>query len=136
MTEVENWRRLAEHVVARRAAMGHRSQAAFQQATGFGGRTLGDLERGDRTNYSGATLARLDLALGWAVGSARRVLRGGDPIVSPSAQSTEVDSPESGTAVLLTELMDELQKVTPAQREASIRIALDVVRAVTEQQHD
>ena len=38
---------------------------------------LGDVEKARRDNYSDATLAALEAALGWEAGTARRVVQGG-----------------------------------------------------------
>jgi transcriptional regulator with XRE-family HTH domain len=73
----EDWRRLADYVVARRVELGMRDRRAFAEATGVTERTLGKLEKGQRVSAS--TLAIVENQLGWAPGSYRRILAGGEP---------------------------------------------------------
>src|SRR6204780_5793007 len=71
----EDWRRLADYVVARRVELGMRDRRAFAEATGVTERTLGKLENGQRVSPS--TLGMVENRLGWAPGSCRRILAGG-----------------------------------------------------------
>jgi Helix-turn-helix len=87
----EDWRRLADYVVARRVELGMRDRRALAAATGVTDRTLGKLENGQRVSAS--TLAVIENELGWAPGSARRVLTGGEPIVTAAAADAEYDDP-------------------------------------------
>jgi hypothetical protein len=75
----EDWRRLADYVVARRVELGMRDRRALAAATGVTDRTLGKLENGQRVSAS--TLGVIDNHLGWAPGSCRRILAGGEPDV-------------------------------------------------------
>ena len=91
----ENWRLLADYVVAGRVAMGMRDRRALAAATGVTERTLGKLENGHRVSAS--TLGAIENELGWAPGSCRRILAGGPgpgtrPPVS-DAPDTSVPSP-------------------------------------------
>jgi transcriptional regulator with XRE-family HTH domain len=74
----ENWRRLADYVVARRVALGMRDRRALAAATGVTERTLGKLENGQRVSAS--TLGAIENQLGWGPGSCRRILAGGEPV--------------------------------------------------------
>ena len=88
----ENWERLGDYVVARRAALGMRDRRAFAAATGVTDRTLGKLENGKRVSAS--TLGAVENHLGWAPGSCRRVLAGGEPVmVSAPATEPRYDDP-------------------------------------------
>ena len=78
----EDWRRLADYVVARRVELNMRDRRAFAQATGVTDRTLGKLENGQRVSPS--TLGMVENQLGWAPGSWRRILAGGEPVVEPT----------------------------------------------------
>ena len=78
----ENWERLGDYVVARRTALGMRDRRAFAAATGVTDRTLGKLENGKRVSAS--TLGSVENHLGWAPGSCRRILTGGEPVVGPA----------------------------------------------------
>jgi hypothetical protein len=79
----ENWERLGDYVVARRTALGMRDRRAFSAATGVTDRTLGKLENGKRVSAS--TLGAVENHLGWAPGSCRRILTGGEPAVAPAS---------------------------------------------------
>ena len=59
----EDWRRLADYVVARRVELGMRDRRAFAEATGVTERTLGKLENGQRVSPS--TLGMVENRLGW-----------------------------------------------------------------------
>src|SRR5258708_36374677 len=72
----ENWERLGDYVVARRTALGMRDRRAFAAKTGVTDRTLGKLENGKRVSAS--TLGAVENHLGWAPGSCRRILTGGE----------------------------------------------------------
>jgi hypothetical protein len=88
----ENWRRLADYVVAGRVALGMRDRRALAAATGITERTLGKLENGQRVSAS--TLAAIEIQLDWAPGSCRRILAGGEPVGGPAvatAQEEEAD---------------------------------------------
>jgi Helix-turn-helix len=78
----EDWLRLADYVVAHRVELGMRDRRTFAQATGVTERTLGKLENGQRVSPS--TLAIVEIRLGWAPGSCRRILAGGEPILVSS----------------------------------------------------
>lgn len=80
----EDWRRLADYVVARRVELGLRDRRALAAATGVTDRTLGKLENGHRVSAS--TVGVIDNHLGWAPGSCRRILSGGEPEVIGSAR--------------------------------------------------
>jgi transcriptional regulator with XRE-family HTH domain len=90
----ENWRRLADYVVAGRVVLGMRDRRSLAAATGVTERTLGKLENGQRVSAS--TLAAIEIVLGWAPGSCRRILAGGEP----SAGSAEPDPAEDADPTL------------------------------------
>jgi transcriptional regulator with XRE-family HTH domain len=74
---VTDWARLGERVRSERIRLGHMTQAAFARRAGIGRRTVSDLERGTRGNYSPDTLAAVEGALGWEPGTVAAVLAGG-----------------------------------------------------------
>jgi len=78
----ENWNRLGDYVVARRIAFGMRDRRALAAATGVTERTLGKVENGSRVSAS--TLGALENQLGWAPGSCRQILAGGEPVIVSS----------------------------------------------------
>jgi len=85
----ENWRRLADYVVAGRVALGMRDRRSLAAATGVTERTLGKLENGQRVSAS--TLAAIELVLGWAPGSCRVILAGGEPADPAEPHAEEAD---------------------------------------------
>ncbi|HEY3980187.1 MAG TPA: helix-turn-helix transcriptional regulator [Streptosporangiaceae bacterium] len=88
----EDWQRLADYVVARRVELGIRDRRAFAEATGVTERTLGKLENGQRVSPS--TLGMVENKLGWAPGSWRRILAGGEPTMgSPAPGPAEHEDP-------------------------------------------
>jgi hypothetical protein len=87
----EDWRRLADYVVARRVELGMRDRRALAAATGITDRTLGKLENGQRVSPS--TLAVIENELGWTPGSGRRVLAGGEPSMAAAAADGQYADP-------------------------------------------
>jgi hypothetical protein len=87
----ENWRRLADYVVARRVARGMRDRRALAAATNITERTLGKLENGHRVSAS--TLGAIENRLGWAPGSCRRILAGGEPVEGATGGAGEPVDP-------------------------------------------
>ena len=87
----EDWRRLADYVVARRVELGMRDRRALAVATGVTDRTLGKLENGHRVSAS--TLAVIENELGWSPGSSRRILAGGEPALAGAAPDGQYDDP-------------------------------------------
>jgi hypothetical protein len=85
----EDWRRLADYVIARRVELGMRDRRALAAVTGVTDRTLGKLENGRRVSAS--TLGVIENHLGWGPGSCRRILSGGEPI-TVSATTADVDA--------------------------------------------
>jgi hypothetical protein len=79
----EDWRRLADYVIARRVGLGLRDRRALAAATGVTDRTLAKLEHGMRVSAS--TLGVIENRLGWTPGTCRRILAGGDPGSGPAA---------------------------------------------------
>jgi DNA-binding Xre family transcriptional regulator len=87
----EDWRRLADYVVARRVELGMRDRRALAAATGITDRTVGKLEKGQRVSPS--TLAAIENELGWAPGSGRHVLAGGEPSLAAAGEDGQYDDP-------------------------------------------
>jgi len=87
----EDWRRLADYVVARRVELGMRDRRALAAATGITDRTLGKLENGQRVSPS--TLGVIENLFGWAPGSCRRIMAGGEPSAVPGQADARYDDP-------------------------------------------
>ena len=85
----EDWRRLADYVIARRTELGMRDRRALAAVTGVTDRTLGKLENGQRVSAS--TLGAIENHLGWNPGSCRRILAGGEPAVAAAAATPGAD---------------------------------------------
>jgi len=91
----EDWQRLADYVVARRVELGMRDRRALAESTGVTERTLGKLENGQRVSPS--TLGMVENRLGWAPGSCRRILAGGEPSAGqPNIGQAEYEDPTLG----------------------------------------
>src|SRR5689334_20985522 len=71
-----DWQALAQAVVDRRVELGYRTRDAFATATKLSPRLIADLEKARRTNYDQVTFVRLEKALQWPAGEARRILDG------------------------------------------------------------
>jgi hypothetical protein len=80
----DDWARLADYVIARRVQLGMRDRRALAAATGVTDRTLGKLENGQRVSAS--TLGVIENQLGWAPGSCRKILAGGEPSLNRDEQ--------------------------------------------------
>jgi hypothetical protein len=88
----EDWQRLSDWVIARRIALGMRDRRTLAAATGVTERTLGKVETGRRVSAS--TLGALENHLGWAPGSCRQILAGGEPVMlSADPVSARYDDP-------------------------------------------
>jgi len=87
----DDWRRLADYVVARRVELGMRERRALAAATGVTDRTLGKLENGQQVSPS--TLAVIENELGWSPGSCRRILAGGGPSLAAAADDGQYADP-------------------------------------------
>ena len=87
----DDWRRLADYVVARRVELGMRERRALASATGVTDRTLGKLENGQRVSPS--TLAVIENELGWSPGSSRRILAGGEPSLVAATDDGQYSDP-------------------------------------------
>ncbi len=88
----EDWWRLADYVIARRVELGMRDRRALAEASGVTERTLGKLENGQHVSPS--TLGMVENRLGWAPGSCRRILSGGEPNVgAPGLGQGESEDP-------------------------------------------
>ncbi|MFB8276945.1 Scr1 family TA system antitoxin-like transcriptional regulator [Nocardia colli] len=107
MGATDDWKLLAEHVVARRELLGMGTRQALAEETGLSYRLLGDLERGTRP-LSDGTLAILEQALGWAPGSAWQVLRGGTPTIGSSPMPVRVPSVDQHHGALTSTAMQAM----------------------------
>ncbi|HYK69226.1 MAG TPA: helix-turn-helix transcriptional regulator [Streptosporangiaceae bacterium] len=87
----DDWRRLADYVVSRRVELGMRERRALAAATGVTDRTLGKLENGHRVSAS--TLGVIENELGWSPGSCRRILAGGEPILTAASEDGQYSDP-------------------------------------------
>lgn len=70
--------RLGQYVMATRKKMGYPERTDWAPAIGISAKTLGKLERGQHVGPG--TLADVELFFGWAPGSCRNIMRGGEPI--------------------------------------------------------
>jgi hypothetical protein len=73
----QDWARLADFVIDRRTQLGMKTRRDLSRVTDINDRTIGKLELGQ--SVSASTMSTIERALGWAPGSWRRILDGGDP---------------------------------------------------------
>jgi transcriptional regulator with XRE-family HTH domain len=124
-----DWPRLADHVIARRVAlgMGRRDLAA---ATGVTERSIGKMERGE--SVSRDTVTKTEIALRWEQGSGRRVLEGGSP---SEADRADHAGDRSYQAILDSPGLTDGEKVAAIEA-IEARRAKIARGGFTEQQHD
>lgn len=75
----EGWRRVGARVDAERARRGY-SLVGFARACGVGKTTIDKLVHSRRSSYDPGTLAAVETALGWRLGSIDRIRRGLEPL--------------------------------------------------------
>lgn len=90
------WRRLAEHVVRRRAELGL-TQAEVAEAGQFSVDRLQAIEAAERTSYRPTTLGALARGLQWTADSVDVVLAGGEPTPRPPGELPALTQSASGT---------------------------------------
>jgi hypothetical protein len=83
------WGNLATYVRERRERLGL-TQAQVASSGGPGTATQTAIEHAAKTSYQSRILASLEDALGWARGSCRAILDGGEPTVKPAAPVSPV----------------------------------------------
>lgn len=74
--DAEGWVRLGRIILHDRSRY-WRTREEFARASGVSARVLDDLEAGRRDNYQDATLAAIEITLGWRAGTCLRVVQGG-----------------------------------------------------------
>jgi hypothetical protein len=84
-----DWKRLGDHVIARRVELGYPHRRDLAKATGVSDRTLAKLEVYNEP-VGLNTLASIENVLQWTPGTAERILNGDDP-VDPASASAGVD---------------------------------------------
>jgi transcriptional regulator with XRE-family HTH domain len=110
-----DWKRLGAAVISERVRRGHRTLSAFARAAGLSRTTLDSIENGRKDGYSPTTIAALEHALGWRVGSVDRVLRGLEPLPDEDAD--------------LTALVDAWPRLSPGSRKMLRMLAVEAARA-------
>jgi len=110
----DGWARLGRRVSEERGRY-WRSRNAFARAAGISARLLGDVEKGRRDNYSDATLAAVEAALGWEAGTCLRIAQGG-------RVRRDVD-PQ------MMRLLDAWRTLPPEARELLVQMAEQATRA-------
>lgn len=132
-----DWERLARYVVQRREIELGWTQEKVRAEGGPSTATQRLIEKAGQDSYSGRSLSNLERALGWASGSVREILTGGQPTVVYVPESTgparESASPNAGsgqldpsTEAILQETEDDLAEV----RERLSRMSPDQVKGL------
>lgn len=94
----QDWKRLADKVIARRVELGMHTTTALAERSKLTPRALGDVENARRTNYTRGTKAQIEHALDWVYGSIDDILAGKDPTVVDGVTVTSSESPPLPTA--------------------------------------
>lgn len=116
------WARLATAIRAAREARGL-SQAALADRAGVAEGSVQNLESGKPRNRMPQTLTKLEPALGWAEGSGRLILDGGDPILADTPADS-VNETDAGTLrrKLPLRIVGELESDDPLLDSAVIEL--------------
>lgn len=129
-----DWQRLGEHVIARRTALGYKTRAQLAEASGISVRILGDIETGRRGRFDPKTLAALENALGWTVGSANRVATGGEPSLTaagtPAGAAAIIKVMKSGLSADRQRLLVQLLLEEKEEAERRVERAQQLLRLV------
>jgi transcriptional regulator with XRE-family HTH domain len=112
----EDWRRLGDYVRNRRKEL-NLSRAQFASMTDVSYRTAGQVERG--IPVARDTVAAMENALGWKPGSGRRILDGGDPILTGDTR----DEDAAATDAALRQLTEKFAELTPAEQRGLVALA-------------
>lgn len=138
----ESWEAAGQAIISRRVELGMRTRQVFAEKSQLSVKTLGELERGDRTSYDPATLAAVEQALEWPAGHIRWIVGsfrlGAMFDGSRGSRSSEV--PDDGApprllhpfAVELDRLLAPDSLLTADEREALEFLAESVLRRFTE----
>lgn len=138
------WQEVADAVVNRRVELGMRHRRQLAEATGITVKTLGELERADRTTFDRATLATVEQALRWPAGTIANLA--GKSTSTPGRTTTTVDlTPEqvagldpirpgvempAALAELLHQLTSDYSRLTREERAQVESLLNEVVKTV------
>lgn len=77
------WAEVADAVVNRRVELGWRTRREFAEVTGLSVKTLGEIERHERTSYDKSTLAIVEQTLKWSPGTIQSIAANGIAVATP-----------------------------------------------------
>jgi len=137
MADDEAWRRLGEMLLNRRVRLtGGTNREAFAREAGLRhSRTLFEIEKGERVNYSAATKALMEQVYRWTAGSIESVLAGGQPTELSDGQYPAAvgikDRTYTGDAQLIGEKVVDwyLSAPDPGQRLHAIDLLVRFMQA-------
>lgn len=127
MTRLVNadWRRLADYVRNARVAQGFGSQMQLAEAAGVSEGSVRSIESGKTHTRMPVVMPKIENALGWAPGTARRLLEGEDPFEgSTNPPMTQEQKDRFRELVLRSKVM------SPAVRE-QVLAEIDATPVVT-----
>lgn len=87
-----DWQRLADEIRTARLRKGYGRQQDLAEAAGVSLRTVSNLESRHPDPVKPWILAKIELALDWAPGSAEAVLAGGRPTTLPARRDSSVEA--------------------------------------------
>jgi len=102
-----DWDRLTDAIQRRRNELGL-TQVQLAEAAGVTDTTIRNLEGGRKFRRLPASVPAVEQALGWAPGSARIVLDGGEPIAATQPAERPQPQPQDTLAGLPASVLDEL----------------------------
>ncbi|MFC9892142.1 helix-turn-helix domain-containing protein [Nocardia sp. NPDC127579] len=121
-----NMARLGQAVKSRRLELGL-TQQEVAQAGGPSDTTQTGIEKGVAKSVSPSTLRKLDAALGWAVGSSKEILDGGEPTTlrhAPIEQDQRVTLSDTGHELLISRLWDQAANIRDGMEQDPERTAV------------
>jgi transcriptional regulator with XRE-family HTH domain len=108
-----HWAELAAAIRSAREARGL-SQVGLAELSGISEGSVQNLESGTPRNRMPQTLAKIEPHLGWATGSGRAVLEGGDPTPASAGDQAElIDIEDKLRRKLPLRIVDELESDDP-----------------------
>lgn len=115
------WDRLATAIRAAREARGL-TQEALAARAGVAEGSVQNLESGKPRNRMPQTLAKIEPHLGWAEGSGRLILDGGDPIPADTPADTDTPDADKLRRKYSLRIVDELESDAPLLDSAVIEL--------------
>jgi transcriptional regulator with XRE-family HTH domain len=119
------WTDVAQAVIARRVELGMKTRQRLAETTGLSVKTLGEIERSVRTSYDPATLAAVEQALRWPVGTITAMASGRPPGALRPHDASDDPDPLEAKLERLQLLAEGLNPSDLRQLSANIQTQID-----------